>query len=66
MMKEPFYISKEEKTVLKMLYSSEIRPGLHVETFAQKMGFTDAERKLMIPDVNKRPRIIIYPEEEKK
>ncbi|MBF0647483.1 hypothetical protein IR083_01460 [Dysgonomonas sp. GY75] len=66
MMKEPFYISKEEKMVIKMLYSSEIRSGLHVETFAQKMGFTDAERKLMIPDVNKRPRIIIYPEEEKK
>lgn len=58
---QPFYLSDQEKSVIKMLYSDEIKSGMHIETFARKMGFTDEDRKRMIPDINKKPRIIVYP-----
>ena len=33
----PYYISKQEKTVIRMLYSPEIKPGLQKEVFINKM-----------------------------
>ncbi|MFV0330246.1 MAG: hypothetical protein ACK5KL_10585 [Dysgonomonas sp.] len=36
-LKHPFYISEQEKTVIRMLYSSEIKSGLHKDYFLNKM-----------------------------
>lgn len=58
--REPFYISEQEKTVIKMLYSPEIRAGLHIETFAKKMEFDIDERMRLIPDIRDR-QVTIYP-----
>lgn len=63
-LRQPFYISEQEKKVIKMLYSSEIRAGLHIETFARKMEFTEEDRIRLIPEANKNSRIVIYPSPE--
>lgn len=34
----PYYLSEQEKVVIKMLYSSEIKAGLHKDEFMKKMG----------------------------
>ena len=65
-MSQPFYLSEQEKSVIRMLYSPEVRAGLHIETFARRMNFDDVERKLRIPDINKDPVIIIYPSPSQK
>lgn len=57
----PFYISEQEKTVIKMLYSPDIKSGLHIDFFAKGMGFTDEDRREMIPNIKKKPKIIVYP-----
>jgi len=58
---QPFYMSEQEKAVIKMLYSPHIKSGLHINIFAQKMGFTEEDRREMIPRINKKPRIVVYP-----
>lgn len=63
---QPFYLSEQEKTVIKMLYSPEIPAGLHINLFADRMGFNKEDRKQMIPDINKKPRIVVYPSYELK
>ncbi len=60
---QPFYLSEQEKTVIRMLYSPEIKSGLHIDLFAQKMGFSEDDKVRMIPNINKKPRIIVYPSE---
>lgn len=60
-MKQPFYMSEEEKTVLKMLYSPEVVSGLHIETFIKKMGFSEDEKFWLIPEVSKRKAVVVYP-----
>jgi hypothetical protein len=59
--KQPFYLSEEEKSVIKMLYSPEVRSGLHIETFMEKMGFSEEEKSWLIPEVSKRRAVVIYP-----
>ncbi len=60
-LKEPFYLSEEEKTVIRMLYSPEVRSGLHIETFVKKMKFSEDEKFWLIPEVSKRKAVVIYP-----
>jgi len=60
-LKQPFYLSEQEKTVIRMLYSPEIRSGLHIETFMKKMGFSEEEKSRLIPEVSKRKAVIVYP-----
>lgn len=60
-LKQPFYLSEEEKTVIRMLYSPEVRSGMHIETFVKKMGFSEEEKLRLIPEVSKRNAVIIYP-----
>ncbi|MBK5721874.1 hypothetical protein JGH11_13420 [Dysgonomonas sp. Marseille-P4677] len=63
-LRQPFYISEQEKKVIKMLYSPEIKAGLHIETFARRMEFTDEDRIRLIPEASKNSRIVIYPSPE--
>lgn len=60
-MTQPFYISEQEKEVIRMLYSPQVHSGLHINLFAKQMGFSEEDRMEMIPEINKRPRIVIYP-----
>jgi hypothetical protein len=60
-LRQPFYLSEEEKTVIKMLYSTEVRSGLQIETFVKKMGFSDEEKLWLIPEASKRKAVVIYP-----
>jgi len=58
---QPYYLSEQEKRVIKMLYSTEIRAGLHIDTFAKRMGFSDEDIRLMIPNKNKKQEVVVYP-----
>lgn len=58
---QPFYISEQEKKVIRMLYSPEIKSGLHIDIFAQKMEFDEEDRIKMLPNIKKKPKIIVYP-----
>ncbi|WP_163273808.1 hypothetical protein [Dysgonomonas sp. 511] len=57
---QPFYLSPQEKTVIRMLYSPEVRPGMHIDHFAARMEMSEDEKEKMIPQI-RIPRIIIYP-----
>ncbi|MFV0417994.1 MAG: hypothetical protein ACK5KT_04560 [Dysgonomonas sp.] len=58
---QPFYMSEQEKKVIRMLYSPDIKSGLHIDIFAQKMEFDEEDRKAMLPNIKKKPKIIVYP-----
>jgi len=58
---QPYYLSEHEKKAIRMLYSTEVKPGLHIDTFAKRMGFSDDDIRLMIPNKNKKQEIVVYP-----
>ncbi len=58
---QPFYLSEQEKTVIRMLYSSEIRAGLHIDLFAKEMGFSETDIKRMFPNKGKKMEVVVYP-----
>ena len=58
---KPYYISEQEKKAIKMLYSPQIKAGLHIDKFAREMGFSDDDIKLMIPNKNKKQEVVVYP-----
>ncbi|MDU1889461.1 MAG: hypothetical protein E6767_02120 [Dysgonomonas sp.] len=62
---EPFYLSNQEKKVITMLYSSEVKPGLHIDLFTQRMGLSKSDVQRMLPNKNKPKSVIIYPVDKK-
>lgn len=62
---EPFYLSGQEKKVIRMLYSPQVRPGLHIDIFTKRMGLSKSDVRKMLPNKDKPRSVIIYPVPEK-
>lgn len=58
---QPFYISEQEKKVIRMLYSPDIKSGLHIDVFALRMNFDEEDKLRLLPNIRKEPKTIVYP-----